>query len=474
MWSQLKNTLLVLMPALLIALSCGSLAAWWVARYAFPGRSVFSVLLCLPFAFPPYLLAAFYKSIYHHNTLPIPNVEHPVAAGVILGLSLFPWVYLPMKSQIRMQSAAYEDVAATLGLKAVERFRRVHLPLLLPTLGLSSLLVSMEVFSDFGTVSLLGVKTLSVGIHDAMFNMFRADWAAQLSLLGAALPLVGLAAFALLTRRKGFYQPSNRSREHQLTRCSLPVQIAILISLTLLLAITLFYPLAMLCRWAWEQVKRVPLRDLPEQLFDSLHFLFWCFLLSMAISLVLALLLRGRRELRIWRPLSWVLALGYAMPAVMLAISLLFLSDALPEVLGDWILSESIMLLVLGGTLGYACFAYVSIQAGLFALSPRLDDLQRVLGLTGMAGLFRIRLPLLKRSLACAALLLLVNLAKELPLSQVLQPFGFQSLSLRLFSFAGMDLLEESALYALVMIGLVLYPVSLLDRLLDDDAYAHD
>ncbi|MEM7391715.1 MAG: hypothetical protein AAF492_05135 [Verrucomicrobiota bacterium] len=460
------TTLHVSCVAVTVALILGGGAAWAVNGWNFAGRRVVSVLLCLPFALPPYLLAGIYREVQRREMLPLPEFENPFGAGLLLGLALYPWVYLPLKAQLAMQSGHYGELGQSLGLSRWQRFLRIHLGLLLPTLGITALLVLMDVVSDFGTVSMLGVKTLSVGIHDAMFDMYRRDWAAQLSVFGLALPVMAVLLFGLWGRRRGVYQPTNRNRP-QPPRMASPAQQAVLLAgLGLLLTTAFFFPVGMLIHWARVYMAKISLNELPEQVGNTL----WVTLLVSALTLLIAvglnLLLRLRRDLRVWRGITIWINLNYALPSVMLAIAVLFLSTGLPEGMTDLLLSESIGLLVLAGCLGYLCFPWFSMRSGLEALSPRLDDLCTTLNVKAMEKTFKIYLPLLRRSVACGCLLVLVNMAKELPLSQILQPFGFQSLSMRLYSFAGMGLLEESALYALCLIALALYPVVALDRLI--------
>jgi iron(III) transport system permease protein len=465
-WGLFRTTLQVSAVAVGVSLLIGGFAAWAVSYREFPGRKVFSVLLCLPFAIPPYLLAGLYRQFEHAGRIPLPSFENTIGAGFLLGLSLYPWVYLPLKAQLSQQSATYAEVGKMLGLSAWERFQSIHLGLLMPTLGIAALLVTMEVISDFGTVNLLGVKTLSVGIHDAMFSMGHKDWAAQLSVLGLLIPAIGVALFAVAYHKRKVYQPPNRGQTPERLRPGMAGQLAILLGLMLPLTAGFLLPVWVLARWAVQNFGRIPLRDLPGQAGDTLLVTAWVAGFTLFIALGLNLCIRLRREMRAWSGLAVLINLNYALPSVMLAIALLFLSAGLPDAVVDILLSDSISLLVLAGCLGYLAFPYFTIRSGLDAVSPRLDDLATLFRFGPVEKVLKIYLPLTRRAVASGLLLVVVNMAKELPMSQVLQPFGYQSLSMRLFTFAGLDLLEEAAIYALCMIGLVIYPVVTLDRLI--------
>lgn len=460
------NTLAVGLIAMGLAIPLGGLAAWAVTRKRFKGQRLFSVLLCLPFAFPPYLLAGIYQSLHFEYPGLMPDLQGNIGAGVIFGAALYPWVYVPLKMQIATQSHHYHECGRALGLPPWERFCRIRLGLLLPTLGMSALLVLMEVASDFGTVTLLGSRTLSVGIHDAMFSMYRRDWAAQLSLLSLSLPLLALTGFAYLFRQRKTYQPTNAYRVATPTPATGIMQWILPLLLTLVTTLTLGLPLITLVRWSLQYIGRMSLQTLPSQIGDTLSVALWVTGLALGLALTINILIRLRPSLTIWHHIAWIANLNFAIPSVMLAISMLFISNILPQQIVAQLLSESSALLIIAGLLTYTCFPLFFTSVALGNLPPRIDDLCRLCGVHRAARVIKIYLPLLKQAIAAGALLVIINMIKELTLSQVLHPFGFQSLSMRLYRFAGLGMLEESALFALALILIAIYPVATLDRIL--------
>jgi iron(III) transport system permease protein len=471
--SLLWTSLLVCLAAVATAVLLGGVSAWLIVSFDFPGRRGLSLLLCLPFAIPPYLMAGIYRSADRSDLFSVPPLSHPLTAGVLLGLALYPWVYLPLKALLSRLSSHYDEIGISLGLKPFQRFWRIQFWLLLPTLGMTSLLVIMETLSDFGSVNMLGVRTLSVGIHDAMFSMYRRDWAAQLSVLAFFVPCLCVILFSVWQRKREAYQPANRGMPARRSALKGSTLLAAYGFFAAVLTAALVFPIGMLLAWSLRYVKHMPLQNLPSQVADTLIITILVAAITVLLALVLHLLLRYFPSLRGWRFVAILMNLNYALPSVMLAIAVLFLSTGLPQGLVDVLLSESVSLLVLAGCLAYMCFPFFSIQSGMKSLSPRLDDLCRTLKFGMIQKTWRIYLPLLRKPIFCGVLLVLVNMAKELPLSQVLQPFGFQSLTMRLYTFSGLGMLEESALYALCLIILVLYPVATLDRLISGRENQH-
>lgn len=475
LWGLVRTTLLLGSSAALIATLLGTAAAWAVTRLDLPGRRLLSLLLCLPLALPTYILAGIAASLARAGLLPAP--QNLPGAALLFGLSLYPWVYLPVKATLAQRSRIYHEAAQTLGLGPWRRLFHVHLPLLAPTAAVTALLVFMAVLHDYGTAYLLGVKTLGIGIHDTMFGDYRRDWAAQLSLLGLAVPVLAALLFGLLNARRGAYNPANRGAPVPRRRLAAPARWGVAGALVALLGAALLLPVGTLLLWASRFVGRIPLTRLPARVLDTLLVTALVTLLTVALALAINLLIRRGVQGRsrwLWTRLRLLPNLNYAMPGIMLAIALLFLAGSLPEAAARTLLSNTPALLVIAGCLGYICFPFFAIQAGLETLPREMDDLCAVLAIPPARRLWTIDLPLLRRYIACGALLVLVIMAKDVALSVRLQPFGFQSLSMRVFAFAepDMDLLEESALFSLALVALVLYPVVALDRLVMGSADA--
>ena len=112
------------------------------------------------------------------------------------------------------------------------------------------------------------------------------------------------------------------------------------------------------------------------------------------------------------------------------------------------------------------------MQSGYARIPGSLDDSARMLGTSGAALLARVHWPLLKRSAAAAALLVFVDVMKELPATLVLRPFNSDTLAVVAYQLARDERLGEAALpsLALVLVGLV--PVILLSRTLRSPARA--
>ena len=424
---------------------------------AVPGRKLFSILCCLPFAIPSHVFAGIWERASYSPLVPQPFGIW--GASIVLILTLYPWAYLPAKLFFTSSSNQYNELALSLRLTWWQRIWRVQLGLASPALIASALFIFMAIIGDYGTATILGVKTLSAGISDAQESMGRPDWAAQIALIGLALPLIAVLLLELSGARKASYNPTNRAGTALRKKCSALGSTLIISSLSLLLVFALFLPLITLITWASLFFERPPLSDIPGQTFDTLFLTFATALITLTFALAFILIQRRNPGLAWWRHLSPLLVLNFAIPGTMIGIGLLGISN-------QGLLSNSPTLLILGCCIAFLCFPVLCMQAGSAGIRRDVDELCTTLSLQGRQRFFRIELPLLRPAIAVGALLVIVTVIKELAISQVLQPFGFRSLSLRIYNFTGVGSYQIGSMHALVLISLSIYPVVALDRLL--------
>jgi iron(III) transport system permease protein len=162
--------------------------------------------------------------------------------------------------------------------------------------------------------------------------------------------------------------------------------------------------------------------------------------------------------------------LGYAIPGAVIVVGLLlpvgWIQDVLPSSgVGYWLTATAVGILW-AYLVRFCAVALQSLQSGYSRIPVNLDESARMLG-TNSWGLFsRVHWPLLKRPAAAAALLVFVDVMKELPATLVLRPFDSDTLAVVAYQLARDERLGEAALpsLALVMVGLL--PVLWLSRTL--------
>jgi iron(III) transport system permease protein len=457
------NTLLVSALAAGLAAVVGIGTAFLVVFFSFPGRRWLDTALVLPLVLPSYLVAAVYREMSHLHAWS-PPVESPAGAALVLAITLYPYVYLLTRASLQRQAAGYIEVGQSLGLGRRRIALRALLPLAAPAMLLGTLLVALEALSDFGTASVLGVRTLTTAVHRVWFSTYDETLALQVALLSLLLPLLLVAGYALLTRGRGFENPTNRPRPPRRTSLANPWRRIAPVVCALPVVVGFAWPLAVLLSWAADAFGKIRLDSLYGDLFHTLGLAAGTTAAAVLLGLWLALVGRNLQSPRWALANLSIVTLNYAMPATVLAIALLFLSGwSYETTLGAW-LANSMALVLLAATLRFTAFAYVSAQSGLQGVSLRLDEAVRCAGRHPLYGTVRVVLPLIRGPLSVGALLVFVMAAKELTLSLILQPFGFGSLALSIYHFADIDLYQPAAVYALCLVLVVVYPVLSLNR----------
>lgn len=494
-WAQLWDTRLPAMlattAALLVVVGLGTLAlgaglAWLVTAHDFPGRQTLSWLLVLPIAMPAYILGFVFLALLDHagpaqtalRTVFGPDVWFPeirsvLGAGVVLTLTLYPYVYLLARSAIGEHAAATVDVARTLGLSRWRTATRVVLPLARPSLAAGGALVAMETLTDFATVQYFNVETVSVGIYRIWNGMLDRGAASELAGLVLVIALALLAGERLLRGRARYHQSTGGRgvAPARLTGWRGWLATGVCVGV---LAAAVGIPTLQLLAWsglpAWGGQAGLAQGRFVINLANSGLLAAVTAGLCVALALVVA---HGTRMAggSVTRRAARLSMVGYAVPGVILAVGVLVLFtglDAPMEAVGlpgaRPLVTGTLMGVVVAYVARFVAVAYGALDAGTERLSPSMTMSALALRASGTRVLTRVHLPLLRGGLGVAAVLVAIDAIKELPMVLLLRPFGFESLSVRVWTLAGESLWAQAALPALVIVAVSAVPVVVLFR----------
>ena len=474
--SQATTTVVLLGCVAILCGLIGTLSAWFVTFYRFPLRRGFAIALLLPLAIPTYLMAYAYGDVldqagplYRLWRAYLPMLQWPdfrslPGAVILLSLVLYPYVYLSARAAFIQQSAVLIEAGRVLGLSPTACLWRVALPMARPAIIVGMALSMMECLNDIGAVEYLGVNTLTIGVYDTWVVRGNLGGAAQL-----ALGLLGFMALLLWlerSQRGPAAQHTNNGRRRSLPDfqaspgsqigmalfCAVPVCLGFLVPLFLLL----------------EQAVGSSFGDAVQNaMWRSFGLALGAALLTCLLGLGLSYAARSGPALI--KRLGQVAALGYAVPGTVLAIGIMVALGALADASGG--------IIVISGTAGALLLAYMvrflslsfgTLEAGFTRLAPALDMAARSLGARKTGTLWRVHLPLLRPSLLTAAILVFVDVMKELPATLILRPFDFETLATSVYMYASVGQLEDAALPALLIIAVGLIPVAISLKLLDN------
>ena len=393
----------------------------------------------------------------------------------LLGVVLYPYVYLPVRAVFQMQSTATLEVARTLGANRLRVFLRVAIPLARPAIAVGVSLALMEALNDIGASEFLGVRTLTVAIYTTWTVRMSVEGAAQIALVMLAV-VFALILFERWARRRQLY--SGQARRHH-TPTPQPLGGLAALGATLACLLPIFFgflvPASYLVVASWRryQVAGLP-RALPVWIENSVTLAAIATIVTILVGLALVYSVRLSRN-RAAPILVRLASIGYAVPGTVLAVGLLVPLASLDNAFDAFmrasfgistglILTGSGAALVLAYVLRFLAISAGSIEAGLAKVSPHLDMAARSLGCRPAKILATIHLPLIAPAIAAAAALVFVDVMKELPATLLLQPFNFTTLATALYGEAKRGTYEDGAIAALAIVAVGLIPVIVLAR----------
>lgn len=467
----------------------GTGAAWLVTMTDFPGRRLLEIALVLPLAFPAYVLAYAYTHILDHpgivqSTLRdltgwgprdywFPEIRSMGGAAAMLTLVLYPYVYLLARAAFVAQSASTFLAARALGAGPIKAMLTVSLPMARPAVAAGVLLAAMETIADFGTVSYFGVQTFATGIYTSWFSIGDRGAAAQLAL--------GLLAFALILAvlersTRGDAQYHSGKRQEGMARINLGTKGRWFAALLCILPVLLGVIIPVVALWAMALGSEQDLmsRRYVRFIQNSLTLSGVAAVVTVLVAIVLGTFRRTRSG-----PVSnaalYVARLGYAVPGGVIAVGLLVPFAAFDNALDAWmeatfgistglLFTGSIWVLVLAYMIRFLAAAIGAYEGGIAAVSSNIDAASRVLGQGVIGTLRRVHVPILTPSLLTAALIVFVDVMKELPATLIMRPFNFDTLAVQAYRLASDERLEGAAVPSLVLVGIGLLPVILLCR----------
>jgi iron(III) transport system permease protein len=330
----------------------------------------------------------------------------------------------------------------------------------------------METLADYGTVAYFGVQTFTTGIYRAWFSLGDRTAAAQLSALLLSFVVMVLVVEHLSRGRARFNDTSRQRRPGFGQRLSPLAGWGAFAACFVPLLLGFLMPAGLLLKMA--------INDGDAQFGPRFLSLagnsFALASVTALIGVVLAVLLAyanrlGRVPLTAF--LNRLVGLGYAVPGTVIAVGVLIPVTRLDNWLADVIraLTGTSPGLLLTGGMAALVFAYLtrflsvavhSVDTGLGRITLSMDEAARNLGAGVWKTLRRVHVPMLRGSLLTAALMLFVDVMKELPATLVMRPFNLDTLATQTFNLAADERLAEASTAALTIVVVGLVPVILL------------
>ena len=482
------TTLMLMAGVGLVTGTMGVGTAWLITMCRFPGRRALEFALVLPLAVPVYIVAYCYvelldftgplqtaiRSMFGFRSMRdywFPEIRSLPGAIFAMSAVLFPYVYMTVRVLFLTQSSRMVDVSRTLGATPWRMFWQVGLPLARPAVAAGVSLALMETVNDIGAVEFFGVRTLTFSIYQTWLNRSDLAGAAQLSCVLLLVVLMLIAA-ERKARGRGRYavaggayplpafQLAGWRAAAAFVACFLPVLFGFLM------------PAWLMVDYASRRIEQFAEPALHAALLNSIAVAGSTAALAVVTGLLLVYAARLSRSALI-AGLGKIAATGYAVPGTVLAVGILYPMAALD----NWVdglarawfgISTGLLLTGSGAAIVYACLvrflavAHGTLEAGISRITEHLDMAARTLGRSPRQVLTQVHLPLMRRAVMAAALLVFVDTMKELSATILLRPFNFETLATFIFSQASRGFFEEASAASLVIVATGILPLLLL------------
>lgn len=459
--------LLVRTAGLAAAVTAGAVAlavplAWLTVRTDLPGRRALAVLAALPLAVPSYVWGyAFVAALGPRGLVQgwlaplgverLPSLYGFPGAFFVLTLSTYPYVLLTVRAALAGLDPALEEAGRSLGRSSRAVFFSVVLPQLRPAVAAGALLVALYSLHDFGAVSLVRFDSFTRAIFLQYQSSFDRARAATLGLVLVGLTLAllageararGLAAVARSGRRRSPVVGLGRWRWPAAVGCGAVV------------ALALGLPLGVIGYWlARGGAAGESLRFTATLAGHSLE----VSALGAAAALVAAwpvALLSARHPGRLASVVERGSFVGYALPGLVVALSLVFLGARLVPGL-----YQTRSMLVLAYVILFLPQAVGALRASLLQVSPSLEEAARSLGCGRREVWRRVTLPLVRPGVAAGFALVFLTAMKELPATLLLAPIEFTTLATQVWGSTNEALFARAAAPALAIVALSALPL---------------
>ncbi len=474
------NTIYLFIGVLILTAGLGISCAWFVTNFSFPGRKFLEWALILPLACPAYIIAYVYTDFLEYagpvqglirGTLGFetakdyyfPEIRSIGGAIFVMGFVLYPYVYILARTGFSNSPRSLFETASLYG---ENKFFRVGLPLCRPYIVAGLALVGMEVLSDFGTVEYFSIQTLTLGIFNVWIGMNSISAASQIALI-TFIFIVLLLFFEIKARsQQRFSETSKRFNGISHVKLSGPKGFAISLFCFIPLFLGFILPVIILFSNVLLGLKGFDFLNIGIVLLNTIILA----LISTLIIIIFAFFSANvshfcsNKILLVFYNLS---ACGYAFPGTMLAVGVVVFIGFVDSFTGSIIFfSGSFMGIVFAYTVRFYAIPFGTTVSGFSRIPRNLFDASSTLGNSQINTAFKITLPLIRSSVLAAALLIFVDIVKELPMTLILRPFNFETLSTYTYQFAHDELMIEASLPAFFIILCGLLPIFLVNEVM--------
>lgn len=460
----LWNTVRLVLGVGMVTTVVGIGLAVLVARTSLPTPRLWTVLFTLPLGVPTFVGSYAWVSLSYQYFPSSQLIFGYLGATVILSLTLFPYIFLPVLTSLRKLDPAQEEASRALGHGPVSAFVRVTMPQLRPAIATGLLIIGLHLLAEYGALEMLRFSTLTTATVQRATVLGMPESARALAVV-LAVGAVLLLIIDRLLRGKPRPLQTGSGTPRLPVRWSLgwtsPGWLLLCIGIVVLaLGVPLYATIAGLSRYFGGQGSTIDWELLRQATINTAQYASAAAVIATLCALPVSLLAvryRGRLSALIERS-TWI---AHALPGVIMALALVYIS-----VRWMYPLYQTSTLLVIGYVVLFLPLAVGSQQVGIAQASTKFDDISRSLGRGPAATFGRVTMPLALPAIGVGAMLVALDAGKELTTTLLLRPTGQHTLATALWSTTEGEVLDFTAAapFGLVLLLIGAIPATWLAR----------
>lgn len=478
MGSFIKTSFILISATAILTIIIGLSLAWLIVQYDFPLRRFLKWTLILPLSIPPFIGAYTYHGILNYTGVIQTTLRDQFGMSLnqsyfdimnlpgaifIYTMFLYPYVYTITRIFLSQQSASLIESARMLGKGSWRTFFQVVIPISRVSVIGGASLVVLEVLNDYGVVKYFGIQTFTTAIFQSWFGLGDIETSIKLAASLMGFVIVILMIEKLLRGRRQYSYSTTKVRPLQLIQLKgFKALLATSYGL-IILSLGFFIPIAQLIDWTILTFGTIPMSEFMSYVKNSVLVAG----ISATVIIIFALIVGNFSRLvhgKVANLLPKLSILGYSIPGAVIAVAVVtafigldrFLAP-LYQLLGintTLVLSVSLIMLISAYIIRFFAIGYNSIESGYDKIGTDFRDASRLLGVGLTKTFFKVDLPMLKGAIISGFLLIFIDILKEIPLTLILRPFNFDTLSTKAFQYASDEKIMEASQASLLIVGI--------------------
>ena len=493
LWSFVKTSFILVTATAAATIFIGLSLAWLIAQYDFPFRRFLKWSLVLPLSIPPFIGAYTYHGIVNYTGVIQLTLREKLGITVnpayfdimnlpgavfIYTLFLYPYVYTITQIFLSRQSASLVESTRMLGKGPWRTFFQVVVPISRVSIIGGASLVVLEVLNDYGVVKYYGLQTFTTAIFQTWFGLGDIESSIKLAASLMGFVIVILMIEKLLRGRRQYSYSSTKVRPLPLIPLHGWKAAAVTGYGLLILSLGFLIPVAQLIDWTILTYGTIPMDEFLTYIRNSVTVAgisaFFIVLFALTVG-NFGRLVQGRLA-KLMPKLS---ILGYSIPGAVIAVAVVTAFIGLDRFLAPvyrlfgfsatLVLSVSLVMLISAYIIRFFAIGYNSIEAGYDKIGTNFRDASRLLGAGLTKTFIKVDMPMMKGAIVSGFILVFIDVLKEIPLTLILRPFNFDTLSTKAFQYASDEKIMEASQASLLIVGISAMAIIVFYKFLDKE-----